>query len=47
MKRRFNNDTEIGEEFINPLYELDMTLDYTNDSVDKGITNKKKIQPKK
>ena len=47
MKERFNNDTEFGREFINPLYELDMMLNYTNNDVDRDITNKKKIQPKK
>lgn len=47
MKKRFNNDTEFGREFINPLYELDMMLNYTNNDVDRDITNKKKIQPKK
>ncbi len=47
MKRKFNNDTEFGREFINPLYELDMMLSYTNNDVDREITNKKKIQPKK
>ena len=47
MKKKFNNDTEFGREFINPLYELDMMLNYTNNDVDREITNKKKIQPKK
>ena len=47
MKKRFNNDTEFGREIINPLYELDMMLNYTNNDVDREITNKKKIQPKK
>ena len=47
MKKKFNDDTEFGREFINPLYELDMMLSYTNNDVDREITNKKKIQPKK
>ncbi len=47
MKKRFSDDTEFANEFINPVYELDMTLQYTNDSVDKEISNKKRTHPKK
>ncbi len=47
MKKKFYEDTEFGKEFINPFDELEMTLKYTNGTIEKSIINNRQIKHKK
>lgn len=47
MRKRFDDNTEFGREFINPFSEIEESFIHTDGNLERKITNNRQIKHKK